>query len=549
MTPTDISKPASKGPYKGKPRQNIFALKIKAGAPFTLTDGTEVKGIKWDKKNNILIAKAKGSRKEIEVPLSKIKKDVDFGGDTAKKQEAAEEKGQVSNKDVEVLSEAFFCYYFALHSEKKLDAYTPTIWKTITTKEKLITWCRSVGITSYVETQNSDAAFISRLHLAIPFLVTNKWHDRLMKQINKFMEFVRPSAAKSYEAMRADEVPAELNSQDIFEMLAEKIKQKYKFSKIVDKDKWNPGDVWIFSQQAKTKLKSVIPKMKQTATAPTPYQAGAIADLNKVIYDLYESKDLYPVSLKAPGAIVHISEENVIGSSVTKVVRFKEIDLSPSNLDIKIKFAIDLYDIKAKKIVEKNYFEGQLKSKTDAGGFRLEIEKPGSAARYGSMGTENYQWIISNTDDSGVKKLEEVRKKFKDLKDLFPIGDKWLGASNYSKSFKEDNDSMQELKPYLDKLYGMLNSSGSFSKEDSKSILNKTIASEIGIAIQFITNKLKRDITVENLYDFAASQRFSAGVRPDQLERRKGIYGKEAEAMGPAEAQHVFESCFYLKLY
>ncbi len=549
MSPADISKPASKGPYKGKPRQSIFALKIKAGSPFTLTDGTEVKGVKWDKKNNILTAKQGRSTKQIEIPLSKIKKDVDFGGDIAKKQEAAEEKGQVANKDVEVLSEAFFCYYFALFAESKIDSYTPTVWKTITTKAKLDEWCRKNGISSYVTTQNSDKAFISRLHLAIPFLVTNKWHDRLMKQLTKFMEVVKPSAGKGYEVMRADEVPSELNSQEIFTLFAEKIKQKYKFSKVVDKDKWNPGDVWIFSTQAKSKLKTAIAKMRQTASAPAPYQAGAIADLNKIIYDLYESKDLYPVSLKAPGAVVHVSEENAVGSSITKVIRFKEIDLSPSNLDVKIKFAIDLYDIKAKKIVEKNYFEGQLKSKTDAGGFRLEIEQPGSAARYGSMGTENYQWIISQTDDTGVKKLEETRKKFSNLKEIFPVGDKWLGATNYGKAFKEDNDNMQELKPYLDKLYSMINSAGSFSKEDNKSILNKTIASEIAVAIQFITNRLKRDITVENLYDFAASQRFSAGVRPEQLERRRGIYGKEAEVIGPAEAEYIFESCFYLKVY
>ena len=98
-------------------------------------------------------------------------------------------------------------------------------------------------------------------------------------------------------------------------------------------------------------------------------------------------------------------------------------------------------------------------------------------------------------------------------------------------------------------MYKLLNGSGSFGKSDGKSILNKTIAAEIGVAIEFITNKLTRDVTVENLYDLAASQKFSAGVRADQLAKRKNIYGKEAQALGVKEAQYVFDSCFYLKIY
>ena len=98
-------------------------------------------------------------------------------------------------------------------------------------------------------------------------------------------------------------------------------------------------------------------------------------------------------------------------------------------------------------------------------------------------------------------------------------------------------------------MYKLINGSGEFQRTDSKDIMNKTIASEIAVAIEFITNKLTRDVTVENLYDLAASQRFSAGVRADQLAKRKGIYSKEAKALGPKEAQYVFESCFYLKVY
>lgn len=558
MTPSDIAKPAGSGPFKGKPRTQIFDLKIKAKSPFILTDENgknhSVVGVKWDKKTNTLTAKHPTIKNQtFTAALKYIVKDTDFGGQPTKKDEGGEKSGTVANKDVEVLSEAFFCYYFALMSEGLLDKYSPNVWKTITNKQQLDAWTKKTGIYNIVETQNSDKAFTSRLHLAIPFLVVNKWHDRLVKQIHKFFQTVKPSTSKKYEALRADEVPAEINAQEVFMLLAEKVKQKYGFSRAVDKDKWNPGDVWIFSDQGKTKMKTLIGKARQQATSPAPFQAGAVADLNKLVYDLYLTKDLYPVSLKAPSGTVHISEENAVGSNITKTARFIKTELGPTNLDVKIHFAIDLYDEKKKKVVEKDYLLGRIKSKTDTGGFRLEIEAPGAGARFGSIGTENYQWIIANTDDTGIKKLEKTRKEFDDLEEIFPSagsGDKtWLGASNYQSYFKKNAKNMSNVRPYLDKLYSLINSSGSFQPNDPKSVLNKTIASEIAVAIEFITNKLTRDVTVENLYDLAASQRFSAGVRADQLAKRKGIYSKEAKALGPKEAQFIFEACFYLKVY
>lgn len=548
MSPSDYQKTASKGPNKGKTRASIFDIKIKSGSPFTLVDGNVVKGKSWDKKNLILT-----TTKNQKIALTKIVKDVDFGGQPT----TAAETGQsdkVGNKDVEVLSEAFFCYYFALELNSKLDKYSPEVWRAIKTQDDLNKWTKKVGIESVVTTQNKDKAFISRLHLAIPFLIDNSWHERLVKQIEKFFSSIKPPKSKSFEAMRADEIPSDLDSQAIFAMFAEKVKQKYGFNRPVDKDKWNPGDVWIYSDQGKLKMKTALKKIKQLASAPTPYQAGAVSELNKVVFDLYKSKDLYPVSLKAPsGKIVHISEENVVGSVVSKNVRFIKVELGATNLDVKIHFAVDLYDDIAKKVIKKDYLLGRIKSKTDTGGFRLEIEAPGAGARFGSIGTENYQWIIANTDDSGIDKLKTIRKGFKDLKEYLPpqnVGDKsWLGASKYFSEYKKDEDTMHDLRPYLDKMYKTINGSGTFDKNDPKDILNKTIASEIAIAVDQITNKLSRDVTVENLYDLSASQRFSTGIRADQLARRKGVYSKEAKALGKKEAEHVFESCFYLKIY
>ena len=67
MTPSDLTKNAGSGPFKGKPRKQIFDLKIKAKSPFVLDDGkgelTPLEGVKWDSKTNVLTAKLKGQTK------------------------------------------------------------------------------------------------------------------------------------------------------------------------------------------------------------------------------------------------------------------------------------------------------------------------------------------------------------------------------------------------------------------------------------------------------------------------------------------------------
>ena len=94
MTPSDISKTAGSGPFKGKPRNTIFDLKIKAKSPFMLTDPkgstTLVIGKKWEKSKQELVAVLPGQTKTFTVGLKYIIKDPDFGGQPTKKDEGGE---------------------------------------------------------------------------------------------------------------------------------------------------------------------------------------------------------------------------------------------------------------------------------------------------------------------------------------------------------------------------------------------------------------------------------------------------------------------------
>ena len=52
----------------------------------------------------------------------------------------------VSNKDVEVLSEALFCYYFAIYNNKKDKEYNPAVWNRIKNQSDLTSFLSLIHI-------------------------------------------------------------------------------------------------------------------------------------------------------------------------------------------------------------------------------------------------------------------------------------------------------------------------------------------------------------------------------------------------------------------
>lgn len=68
-------------------------------------------------------------------------------------------------------------------------------------------------------------------------------------------------------------------------------------------DRWNPADVWFYNQVAVTKIKKYLKDSKgfyDRSLRGKNKSLGieAIIGLNDLILELYDSKDLYPVSLK-----------------------------------------------------------------------------------------------------------------------------------------------------------------------------------------------------------------------------------------------------------
>ena len=448
-----------------------------------------------------------------------------------------------------VLSESLFCYYLAMKLTNNINKYDLTQWLDISTKSDLVKWTTDIGINYYCEYQNNDRSFTSRLNHVYWFLTNDNWHEKILKQVDEFINFTKIPLSTYYSIIRSDIIPSSINLQDLYIELSEKVRVEYNFSQRVKKDKWNPADVWVISSNGQHLIERRLASLRNVNNESAAYSAGILASLNKFIYSLYKMKHLYPISLKAPNSehAVKIDIENVDRSDTHKDIRFVKVELGENNLDVKLHFVIDVINKRTNKLMKSK--TGFLRSKTASGDFRLEIEMTeNKKARFGSIGKENYQWIISNTDDSGVKELENIRKNHKEVDNSVKNNNNvWLGSM---KNYQNDL-SMETLEPYFQEIYDKINrtNDSNFHIGNMNRLINKTIASEIAVAIEFIKNKIKRDITIENLYDLAASHRLSGGIRPDQLKRKTKIHGEEIQFLGPMESQFVFNSAFYIKIY
>ena len=476
----------------------------------------------------------------------------------------------VSNKDVEVLSEAMFCYYFAMWKKRKQDNYDPSVWKDITTVSKLSSFTRKMGISSMVKMVDSDPAFKSRLDKVSEFLEKNKnkWENALRSQMDALFSNSKVKlSGEKYYVMRADMVPAAYDPYKCYEQISKKVRGKLGFRGTIDKDKWNPSDVWIFTDKSKNFLTKFVQLFNSQLMNQPEYSVKMMEKLNNRIYLLFQKGLLFPISLKAPTGKAKLVFENDSTSEIQKVVRYDRVDFDHGNQDAKIKFSVDEVDKKTGRIEKRGYIKGSIKTKTvKSGGARLEIEA-GGAARYGSMGTENYQWIIRKTDRSGIASLNKIRNKrsFDNLKRKYwtrTDGGEWLGRGGYVKEFKKNSKSfVEEIKPYTLELFKHINNTTWDSSKAERSArtpeeawLNKTHAGEVAVAMDDITQQIMKDTTTENLFNLAASQGFGAGVSQSQLEIRKKMAESVGKKLGEDEvkgidvsnANKLWTSCFYL---
>ena len=279
--------------------------------------------------------------------------------------------------------------------------------------------------------------------------------------------------------------------------------------------------------------------------------------VNNQVYKLFEKNMLFPVSLKKSGASVKIVRVNDKNTNIDQIVEYDRVLLDPNNQDVQIFYNLSTYE--DNKLLSKK--ELKAKMKTAKGGFRLELEEVANAtARHGSVGVGLQQYIIYNTNDSGISKLNEIRKEFSedDINQYIPRGssENWMGVNRYSKIGNE----AAKLLPYVNRMMEEIN--GADSKFNDRkyagqgsyatAIATKAGAGELAIAVTKIINKFARDIVVENLHLAAGSGGIRVGASPDQLKRRARLLGMKEDEMilvdDIKDYENLLSGCFHLKV-
>lgn len=489
--------------------------------------------------------------------FSKIAKTSEFGGKGGKTQSSGSFSGGVIT---EVLSEVGFCFYFAMHVNGHLDSYNPDVWQSVDNAQKFRELCGNFsGVPLMLKYQYNDTSAlnsqISKMH---GFLTVAGW-DPILRSQAKAFKSKYSNIGKSYFICRPSSLPEDINPYTTYSYVAEALKSFVGLQQKIDPNKWNPADFWIFSQKGLRMISSWNSKAKRLKSLKAETYSSSFMNLvNKKLISLYKSGDVYPVSLKKSSTNPRIIEVNSGRDEIEQTVEYEKVLLAPTNQDVQIFYKLKTYDNK-KLVSTKNLYA---KLKTKAGGFRLEIYEVGdSKARHGSIGNGLQQYIIKNTNDSGIRVLEQIRsdRRFSEIKDLFPTGgQQWLGTLKYTKL----NDDAQNLLPYLNELMREVNGPGKNSEFDIGKFTNdknlvigtKTGAAELAVAVTKILNRNARDIVIENLHLAAGSGGINVGASLQQIKARAAYLGIDEDdllSLGPDQKAYdaLLGAGFHLKIY
>ncbi len=556
---------------KNPQRLQKFVEKFNAKEDFTTTDGKkkkireiEVKKERYKPGDDELIpsifdSSLRGTDVKFynggEIKIAQLAKTEEFGGQT----KANSKKEKIQGKTTEVLSETAFCFYYALLMTGNLEKYSIESWKTVTNTPQFQKLCRQfIGVHRMLSYQFNDAAELDKhLKLMYIFLTQEGWDDIARRQVKAFKSKF-PAITKGYFIARPSGMDKSYNPYVAFNNIRDSLKEYVGLDKQVNENKWNPADFWIFNSRGLKFMEIWNKKAKELKTIKSEtYSASYMNLVNKQVYKLFEKNMLFPVSLKKSGTSVKIVKVNDKNSDIDQIVEYDRVLLDPNNQDVQIFYNLSTYE--NNKLLSKK--ELKAKMKTAKGGFRLELEEARNAkARHGSVGVGLQQYIIYNTNDSGISKLNEIRREFNedDINQYLPRGstENWMGVNRYSKIGKE----AEKLLPYVNRMMEEVN--GVDSKfNDQKyagqgsygmAIATKAGAGELAIAVTKIINKFARDIVVENLHLAAGSGGIQVGASPDQMKRRARLLGMKEDEMilvdDIKEYENLFSGCFHLKV-
>jgi hypothetical protein len=324
MTPADLQKLASKGPYKGLSRGDIFRMKIGKKSPFTLSNGQKVVATKWDEVTKTLYV---GTRK---ISLAQIKKDSDMGGG-----------GSGAGSDLTAITECGQCFVSSIAYnvlKRKIE------WEDLTLE----------NLTKAGHYCSTDISLDEVIEKSTP-----EWVQSYIKTANITYTNYKMSGSPVYFHRGSDFMSGVYKAKKVV-FDADKKSDNQQAPGTFSDDKWNPGDIWM------TTLRSV----PEISTADW-------ASLNRDIYEWAKKRKMIGVSLKKVGNVAHFEEYNEPTRKETKSYRYEGFRVSSATERGPLPpffNSIDLYmkvsgrEIQFRATDGEKGWQGEIKAETAAGG-------------------------------------------------------------------------------------------------------------------------------------------------------------------------------------
>jgi len=345
-------------------------------------------------------------------------------------------------------------------------------------------------------------------------------------------------------------------------------------------DKWNPADMWYMTNHGKSQMERGNQKNY------------SLPMMNQLLINLYKSKDIIPISLKAPtksGAHFDVINTNeYFHRIVFNRTNNPTVQILNENQDMRINFTVEV--VKLPKGVSSQRATNNpslvssaqpikgtgkhimLKYHVNNNLLELEYSQMGvpkiGDAKHGKIGYTSAVPIIKKTNSSGINKLRQVQQKYKGRtytnsrgkQEQFGLnGSNWFMATGAPTKGKVDSDSMPIMTEYVRDIWESLSkitdvgdtpNLPSAKVNDAKSMWSKARAVEMAFAVGGITNETLKKRVVENLYNVAGSIQRASGLNAEDMNLAAAL-GEQFSSSGPISSgkRIQFSAGPYIKVY
>jgi len=345
-------------------------------------------------------------------------------------------------------------------------------------------------------------------------------------------------------------------------------------------DKWNPADMWFMTNYGKATMEKGNQKNY------------SLSMMNQLLINLYKSRDIIPISLKAPtksGAHFDVINTNeYFHRIVFNQTNNPTVQILNENQDMRINFTVEVVKlpkgvssaratsnpslVSSAQPIKGTGKHIMLKYHVNNNLLELEYSQMGvpkiGDAKHGKIGYTSAVPIIKKTSSTGINKLRQVQQKYKDTtytnsrgkQEKFGLnGSNWFMATGAPTKGKVDSDSTLIMTEYVRDIWESLSKITdvgdtpdlpSVKVNDAKSMWSKARAVEMAFAVGGITNKTIQKRVVENLYNVAGSIQRASGLNAQDMNLAAAL-GEQFSSSGPISSGRriQFSAGPYIKVY